>query len=84
MHRTRSQGPPEFEEQSDISAYIRQVRMEYLEQRDMADREYYPPNPPTRDRYWEERFIPRLDNPKICREAENDHYHIPSALIILV
>ena len=84
MHRTRAQGPPEFEEQPDIFTYIRQIRRKFLEQRDMADREYHPLNSLARDRYWGERFIPRMDNPRIGRDAKNDHYHISPALISLV
>ena len=81
MHRTRAQRPPEFEEQPDILAYIRWVRKKFLEQEAIANCEHIQLEPHARDRYWEEYFILRMDNPRIGREAEDDHYHIPPALI---
>ena len=50
----------------------------------MADREHIQPDLPIRDRYWGEYFILRMDNSRIGREAEDDHYLIFLALISLV
>ena len=50
----------------------------------MANHEHIRPEPHARGQYWREYFIPRMDNPRIGREAEDDHYHIPPALISLV
>ena len=55
-----------------------------MEQEDMANREHIQPEPHERDRYWGEYFIPKMDNTKIGREADDDHYHISPALISLV
>ena len=37
MHRTRSQGEPEYPIQSEITAYLRGVRREFLEREEMAN-----------------------------------------------
>ena len=50
----------------------------------MENRGQNQPEQQAKNRYWGEYFIPRIENPRIDREVEEDHYHIPPALISLV